>query len=45
MGLDWCYGVVIFMLFLVCEVFVGVLGILFGMESVDEDVVGLVECV
>lgn len=43
LGLDWRYGVAIFMSFLAREVFVGALGTLFGLENSDENVAGLAE--
>ena len=37
LGLDWRYGVAIIASFLAREVFVGTLGTIFGIETVDED--------
>jgi ferrous iron transport protein B len=43
LGVDWRYGVAILASFLAREVFVGVLGTLFNIESADENVSGLTE--
>jgi ferrous iron transport protein B len=42
MGLDWRYGVAILTSFLAREVFVGTLGVMFGIEGADENMVPLV---
>ena len=39
--LDWRYGVAILVSFLAREVFVGALGILFGIQGADENIAGL----
>ena len=43
LGLDWRYGVAILSSFLAREVFVGTLGTIFGIESVDEKMAPLVQ--
>ena len=43
LGLDWRYGVAILTSFLAREVFVGTLGVMFGIESADENMAPLVE--
>ncbi|UAA38956.1 ferrous iron transporter B [Paraneptunicella aestuarii] len=43
LGLDWRYGVAIMMSFLAREVFVGVLGTLYGIEGADENIAGLAD--
>jgi ferrous iron transport protein B len=42
LGLDWRYGVAILTSFLAREVFVGTLGVMFGIEGADENMVPLV---
>jgi ferrous iron transport protein B len=42
MGLDWRYGVAILTSFLAREVFVGTLGVMFGIEGAEENMVPLV---
>lgn len=43
LGLDWRYGVAVLTSFLAREVFVGTLGVMFGIEGADENMVPLVE--
>ncbi len=43
LGLDWRYGVAIISSFLAREVFVGTLGVMFGIEGAEENMVPLVE--
>jgi ferrous iron transport protein B len=43
LGLDWRYGVAVMTSFLAREVFVGTLGVMFGIEGADENMVPLVE--
>ncbi|MCY7297184.1 ferrous iron transporter B [Alteromonas sp. a30] len=43
LGLDWRYGVAMLMSFLAREVFVGVLGTLYGIDGADENIAGLAE--
>lgn len=43
LGLDWRYGVAIMTSFLAREVFVGTLGVMFGIEGADENMVPLVD--
>lgn len=43
LGLDWRFGVAILSSFLAREVFVGTLGAMFGIESVDTQMVPLIE--
>jgi ferrous iron transport protein B len=43
LDLDWRYGVAILTSFLAREVFVGTLGVMFGIEGADENMVPLVE--
>jgi len=42
LGLDWRYGVAILTSFLAREVFVGTLGVMFGIEGAEENMVPLV---
>ena len=42
-GLDWKFGVAIISSFLAREVFVGTLATLYGLESIDSDLIGLSE--
>jgi ferrous iron transport protein B len=43
LGLDWRYGVAVLTSFLAREVFVGTLGVMFGIEGAEENMVPLVE--
>jgi len=43
LGLDWRYGVAILTSFLAREVFVGTLGVMFGIEGAEENMVPLVD--
>lgn len=43
LGLDWRYGVAIFMSFLAREVFVGALGTLMGIDGGDDNIAGLAD--
>lgn len=43
LGLDWRYGVAILTSFLAREVFVGTLGVIFGIEGAEDNMVPLVE--
>lgn len=43
LGLDWRYGVALMTSFLAREVFVGTLGVMFGIENAEENMVPLVE--
>jgi len=43
LGLDWRYGVAIMTSFLAREVFVGTLGVMFGIEGADQNMVPLVD--
>jgi ferrous iron transport protein B len=43
LDLDWRYGVAILTSFLAREVFVGTLGVMFGIEGADENMVPLVD--
>lgn len=45
LGLDWKYGVAILTSFLAREVFVGVLGTMFGIEAADENVDSLIDTI
>lgn len=45
LGLDWRYGVAIISSLLAREVFVGVLGTLFGIEGAEENMVSLVDTI
>ena len=43
LGLDWRYGVAVLTSFLAREVFVGTLGVMFGIEGAEENMVPLVD--
>lgn len=45
LGLDWRYGVALLTSFLAREVFVGTLGVMFGIENAEENMVPLVEAI